>query len=76
MALDKQAPEIFTRVNKQGVPIYAVGLTSLFGLLSYLSLGSGGAGLAFQWLLNLSTIAGLLAWGEAWSRGHSSERRS
>jgi yeast amino acid transporter len=64
MALDNQAPKIFTRVNKSGVPIYAVGFSSLFGLLAYLSLGSGGAGLAFTWLLNLSTIAGLIAWGE------------
>ncbi|ORY79289.1 putative amino acid permease [Leucosporidium creatinivorum] len=63
MSLDKQAPEIFSRVNKHGVPIYAVGFSSLFGFLAYLSLGSGGAGLAFTWLLNLSTIAGLIAWG-------------
>lgn len=64
MSLDRQAPQIFARVNKQGVPIYAVGFTSLFAFLSYLSLGSGGAALAFTWLLNLSTIAGLIAWGE------------
>lgn len=36
---------------------------SLFGFLAYLSLGSGGASAAFSWLLNLSTIAGLVAWG-------------
>lgn len=63
MALDKQAPRIFTRVNKSGVPVYAVAFSSLFAFLAYLSLGSGGAGLAFTWLLNISTIAGLIAWG-------------
>lgn len=63
MAIDGQAPQIFTRVNKYGVPVYSVGFTSLFGFLAYLSLGSGGAGQAFNWLLNLSTVAGLFAWG-------------
>jgi amino acid transporter len=32
-------------------------------LLTSLGLGSGGAAQAFTWLLNLSTVAGLIAWG-------------
>ncbi|KAK4685101.1 hypothetical protein P7C73_g5055, partial [Tremellales sp. Uapishka_1] len=62
MAIDRQLPQIFSRVNKYGVPYYAVILSFCFGPLAYLSLGSGGASQAFAWILNLSTVAGLLAW--------------
>ncbi|KAJ5113874.1 hypothetical protein N7456_002408 [Penicillium angulare] len=62
MTTDHQLPQIFGRVDKHGVPYVAVITAWLFGPLAYLSLGSGGAAQAFTWLLNLSTIAGLIAW--------------
>ncbi|GAA5941053.1 hypothetical protein JCM21900_001741 [Sporobolomyces salmonicolor] len=62
MAIDRQAPQFFSKVNRLGVPYYAVIASFAFGPLAYLSLGSGGAAQAFAWLLNLSTVAGLLAW--------------
>lgn len=62
MTTDHQLPQIFGRVNKNGVPYVAVIVAWLFGPLAYLSLGSGGAAQAFTWLLNLSTVAGLIAW--------------
>lgn len=62
MAADRQAPQFFGKVNRWGVPYYAVLASFAFGPLAYLSLGSGGASQAFTWLLDLSTIAGLLAW--------------
>jgi amino acid transporter len=62
MAVDRQAPQIFGKTNRWGVPYYAVLASFAFGPLAYLSLGSGGAAQAFSWLLNLSTVAGLLAW--------------
>lgn len=62
MAVDRQAPQFFSKVNRYGVPYYAVLASFTFGPLAYLSLGSGGAAQAFTWLLNLSTVAGLLAW--------------
>lgn len=62
MAVDRQAPQVFAKVNRWGVPYYAVLVSFAFGPLAYLSLGSGGAAQAFTWLLNLSTVAGLLAW--------------
>ena len=37
MAIDGQLPKCFARVNRQGVPYYAVGFSSLFGLFAYLS---------------------------------------
>jgi amino acid transporter len=62
LAADRQMPQCFAKVNRQGVPYWAVLASFAFGPLAYLSLGSGGASQAFSWLLNLSTVAGLLAW--------------
>ncbi|KAJ5908320.1 Proline-specific permease [Penicillium taxi] len=62
MTTDHQLPQVFGRVNKQGVPYVAVITAWLFGPLAYLSLGKGGASQAFAWLQNLSTVAGLIAW--------------
>ncbi|KAK0392958.1 hypothetical protein NLU13_2452 [Sarocladium strictum] len=62
MTTDGQLPRFFGRTSKSGVPYVAVITAWLFGPLAYLSLGSGGAPQAFTWLLNLSTVAGLIAW--------------
>ncbi|KAK2031388.1 amino acid permease [Colletotrichum zoysiae] len=62
MTTDRQLPQFFGRTTKHGVPYVAVITAWLFGPLAYLSLGSGGAAAAFQWLLSLSTVAGLIAW--------------
>ncbi|KAK9783660.1 putative Amino acid permease [Seiridium cardinale] len=62
MTTDRQLPQIFGRTTRNGVPWVAVIVAWLFGPLAYLSLGTGGASQAFSWLLNLSTVAGLIAW--------------
>ncbi|KAM0788358.1 hypothetical protein ACM66B_001498 [Microbotryomycetes sp. NB124-2] len=62
MAIDGQAPLIFAQVNRWGVPYFSVLASALVGAFAYLSLGSGGAQQTFTWMLNLSTIAGLIAW--------------
>ncbi|KAF2998374.1 hypothetical protein E8E14_006382 [Neopestalotiopsis sp. 37M] len=62
MTTDHQLPQVFGRTTKKGVPWVAVIVAWLFGPLAYLSLGSGGPSQAFTWLLNLSTVAGLIAW--------------
>ncbi|KAI1856619.1 hypothetical protein JX265_011578 [Neoarthrinium moseri] len=62
MTTDRQLPQVFGRVTKNGVPWVAVIVAWLFGLLAYLSLGTGGAAQAFTWLLSLSTVGGLIAW--------------
>lgn len=62
MTTDRQLPQVFGRTWKNGVPYVAVITAWLFGPLAYLSLGTGGAAQAFSWLLNLSTVAGLIAW--------------
>ncbi|KAJ9113727.1 hypothetical protein QFC20_001752 [Naganishia adeliensis] len=62
MALEGKAPAIFRRCTKGGVPVYAVALTALFGLLGFLCVQEGKTQEAFDWLYNLSTITGLIAW--------------
>ncbi|KAL0252999.1 hypothetical protein SLS55_010670 [Diplodia seriata] len=62
LTTDGQLPQFFGRTTRNGVPWVAVVVSWLFGPLAYLSLGSGGASQAFTWLLNLSTVAGLIAW--------------
>ncbi|KAI3542266.1 amino acid permease [Colletotrichum filicis] len=62
MTTDRQLPQFFGRTTKHGVPYVAVITAWLFGPLAYLSLGSGGVADAFNWLLSLSTVAGLIAW--------------
>lgn len=61
LAQNKQAPQIFLKCSKRGVPYYAVGFTAMFSLLTFLSVGSG-ASVVFGWFLNLTTIASLFTW--------------
>lgn len=42
--------------------MYAVGFTSLFGLLGFLVVGGNSANQAFNWLLNISALAGTIQW--------------
>lgn len=62
MAVDRQAPQFFSKVNRWGVPYYAVLASFMFGPLAYLGLGSSGAVQALLWLQDMSSLAGLLAW--------------
>lgn len=55
------APKFFARASKRGVPYYSVGLTAAVGLLGFLNLSEDGSN-AFNWLLNITTVAGLISW--------------
>ncbi|RDL30169.1 Uncharacterized protein BP5553_10447 [Venustampulla echinocandica] len=61
MSLNKQAPKIFARTNKHGVPYVAVAFTWMFSLLAYLNVSNNGA-TVFNWFVNISTISGFIAW--------------
>jgi yeast amino acid transporter len=62
LAQNHQAPKVFLRCTKSGVPYVAVLLTWLIGFLTYLSAGSGGAATAFGWFQNLVASAQLWTW--------------
>uniref|UniRef100_A0A0L0NZ24 Amino acid permease/ SLC12A domain-containing protein n=1 Tax=Candidozyma auris TaxID=498019 RepID=A0A0L0NZ24_CANAR len=55
------APRWFKLVTKQGIPYVAVLFTAAFGALGYLVLSNGG-NTVFNWLLNITAVAGLIAW--------------
>lgn len=61
LAQKKQAPRIFTRTTKNGVPHYAVGICWLIGCLAYLG-SSAGSGAVFNFLVNLTALSGILTW--------------
>ncbi|ORZ15781.1 amino acid permease/ SLC12A domain-containing protein [Absidia repens] len=61
LALEKKAPRFFKKVTRFGVPIYCVLLTSLIGMLAFLT-SLFGNGVVYSWLLNVSGVAGLIAW--------------
>ncbi|THX15141.1 hypothetical protein D6D13_02485 [Aureobasidium pullulans] len=54
------APKFF-QLTKGEVPVYAVGFTSLFGLLGFMNVSSAGS-VAFNWLIQISGVAGFIAW--------------
>lgn len=61
MALNGEAPKIFGRTNRNGVPWTAVLATWTVGLLAYLNVSSTGARV-FTWFSNISTVSGFIAW--------------
>jgi len=61
LAQEGFAPRILKRTSKGGVPYYGVAVTSAFGLLAFLNLSNGG-GTVFNWLLNISSVAGFITW--------------
>lgn len=61
MAENKEAPALFTRLSKHGVPFIALAFTALFGAASFL-MSVFGSSVVFLWLVNLSTLAGIIAW--------------
>ncbi|KAF7892336.1 uncharacterized protein EAF01_010416 [Botrytis porri] len=62
LAQNKQAPRFLLRCSKAGVPYWAVLCTASISLITFLSVGSGGASKAFTWFQNLTTIASLFTW--------------
>ncbi|PGH14658.1 hypothetical protein AJ80_05839 [Polytolypa hystricis UAMH7299] len=61
LAQDGSAPAIFKRTSKQGVPYVSVFFTAAIGLLGFLNLSTSGA-VVFDWLMNISSIAGFISW--------------
>jgi yeast amino acid transporter len=61
LASDGDAPAIFRRTNKDGVPLYALGLSACFCLLAFMNV-SDDSKKVFTYFVNLTTIFGLLTW--------------
>lgn len=61
MAVDGNAPKIFTRCTKSGVPYYATAACSSFSVLAYLNLASTGT-TVFNWFVNLINTGAFQSW--------------
>ncbi|KAF5098035.1 hypothetical protein D0Z00_002188 [Geotrichum galactomycetum] len=61
LALGGVAPKFFLKTTRAGVPYTGVVSTCLIGLLAFMVLSSGSSEV-FDWLVTISTVAGLLTW--------------
>lgn len=61
IAQQGNAPKLLTSVNRYGVPYVTVLITCMIGWLAFLVVDNN-ANVGFNWLLNISTLAGLIAW--------------
>jgi amino acid transporter len=61
VAQNGQAPKIFLKCSKKGIPYYCVAITAAISLITYMSVSTG-AGKVFGWFQNLVTVAQLLTW--------------
>jgi AAT family amino acid transporter/lysine-specific permease len=60
MAKDNQAPKFLAKVNRRGIPMNALIITTLIGGLAFLTSVFGDH--VFTWLLNASGLTGFIAW--------------
>ncbi|KAI1079165.1 amino acid permease/ SLC12A domain-containing protein [Whalleya microplaca] len=61
LAIAGDAPKIFSRCNRQGVPYYAVMASSLFSLLAYLNINTA-SGIVFDWFVSIINTASFISW--------------
>ncbi|GLI71859.1 lysine permease [Penicillium ochrochloron] len=61
LSQDGFAPAFLAKTTKGGVPYYGVLLTAAFGLLGFMNLSTSGS-TVFNWLLNISAVAGFILW--------------
>ncbi|CAG8952585.1 hypothetical protein HYFRA_00009691 [Hymenoscyphus fraxineus] len=61
LALDGQAPQIFRKCTKSGVPLYTVAVPSLLGCLAFMVASSSSVEV-FGWFVSLSTIGFVLTY--------------
>ncbi|MFS0889952.1 amino acid permease [Peribacillus frigoritolerans] len=60
MAKDHQAPKFLAKVNRRGIPMNALIMTSIIGGFAFLTSIFGDH--VFTWLLNASGLTGFIAW--------------
>ncbi|TPX62354.1 hypothetical protein PhCBS80983_g00544 [Powellomyces hirtus] len=61
LAVSGQAPAIFKRTLKNGLPHYTILVSLAFSCLAFMALGSG-PGKVFGWFANMTAICGLITW--------------
>lgn len=62
LAEQKQAPKIFSYIDRNGRPVFSIMLSSSFGLLAFLA-SSSSEEEAFLWMQALSGLSSIFTWG-------------
>ncbi|KAF8319959.1 putative general amino acid permease [Clavulina sp. PMI_390] len=61
LAISHNAPQIFARTTRSGLPYVSIIFSSLFCALAYMGVKSG-SNKVFGWFANMTSIAGLMTW--------------
>ncbi|SJL05977.1 related to general amino acid permease [Armillaria ostoyae] len=61
LAASGNAPKIFLRTTRKGLPFVSIIFCSLFATLSYMGVNEG-SGKVFGWFANMTAVAGLMTW--------------
>ncbi|MCJ1429710.1 hypothetical protein MMC29_007625 [Sticta canariensis] len=61
LAIAGNAPAVFKKCTRGGVPYMAVGFSACFSFLAYLNCGESGS-TVFTWFVNLTNTSGFLSW--------------
>ncbi|KAJ8596545.1 amino acid permease [Rhizopogon salebrosus TDB-379] len=61
LAAAGNAPKVFLRTTRSGMPYVAVIFCASFSLLAFMAVSSG-AGKVFGWFANMTSVAGLMTW--------------
>jgi amino acid transporter len=61
LAITGNAPKIFAKCSKRGIPMYAVFAVFLSTLLSFMIISSNSA-TVFEWFMNVTTLSSLFNW--------------
>ncbi|KAF8746248.1 hypothetical protein AX14_000046 [Amanita brunnescens Koide BX004] len=62
LATSNNAPKIFLKTTKGGLPYVSVLFCTAFGFLAYMSAGGVGSGEVFGWFQNMTAVAGMMTW--------------
>ncbi|KAI9687029.1 MAG: hypothetical protein M1822_002439 [Bathelium mastoideum] len=61
LAIEGEAPAIFARTSRRGVPIYALAVSGTFACLAFMN-ATEDSKAVFNYLVNVVTVFGLLTW--------------
>ncbi|KIM71414.1 hypothetical protein PILCRDRAFT_830350 [Piloderma croceum F 1598] len=61
LAAAGNAPKIFMKTNRRGLPYPSIIFCAMFALLAYMGI-NGGSGRVFQWFSSMTSVAGLMTW--------------
>ncbi|EPG1389065.1 TPA_asm: gamma-aminobutyrate permease [Listeria monocytogenes] len=62
MALDKKAPKFLGKVNRRGIPMAALIVTTIVGAMTFITTLTENGTVIYTWLLSASGLTGFIAW--------------